>query len=157
MKVLKDNYSAKVQPEKRDKPMKTVCDSCKSELEFTLDDVHHGEYGCAYVTCPLCGCEVVLENEDLDINLTCENLEWPTHFHHINAECGAKDVCDAPTVRAQVASYVEYLRENPSADYVGGWITGNLFVIVTREDASEPDNYIVYVSNDFYESALRVE
>lgn len=57
-----------------------VCETCKRQVAFTLDEVKYGEYGCAYIECPFCGRRTFVLNGDLDLSLTKDSFKYPQHF-----------------------------------------------------------------------------
>lgn len=160
MKVLKNNYNdgkitAHVTEIRNQYPRKLTCDMCDSELEYEKSDIRFGEYGCAYIDCPLCGENNFLEDGENDITLTKYNVEFPTHFHHTSKETGAVDVCNNEMVKEYVCKAIDYFRKNKDEDNYGGHITGNFYISVDRY--SEDEEYCVTVSNDFYETYIQFE
>lgn len=151
MKVLKNNYNT-VFAEDIDKEL--VCEMCKSELEYEESDIIVGEYGCAFVECPLCGCKNYLYDERYDINLTVNNVEFPTHFIHVSKETGAVDCCNNTEIKNYIRKGIDYLRTNKNEH---DWFccTGNLYIDVSRWEGDE--NYWVVVSNNYYETYIPFE
>lgn len=56
------------------------CDTCGCIFECEKEDVFTGAYGCAYAVCPCCGERAYIEDEDLEKNITPENLVYPDDF-----------------------------------------------------------------------------
>lgn len=157
MKVLKNNFIAS-QPDYNPivevYPKKFICEKCKSELLYEKSDIRIGEYGCAVVDCPLCGYENYLDEEG-DITLTMDNIEFPTHFHHVSTETGAVDRCDNEHVKKYIYEAINYLRSHRDEHEWGGHITGNLYLNVSKLEGDEM--YDITVSNDFYNSFVKFE
>lgn len=151
MKVLKNNYNT-VFAEDIDKEL--ICEMCESELEYEESDVTIGEYGCAIVACPLCGYKNYLEDGERDITLTVNNVEYPTHFHHVSKETGAVDCCTNKEIKNYIHKAIEYFRENKDET---NWFccTGNLYIDVSKWEGDE--NYWVVVSNDYYDTYIPFE
>lgn len=156
MKVLKDNYSEYEHNDAIDNkyPKKLVCEDCDSELEYDEHDIYNGEYGCAFVHCPLCGCENYLNDEEHDINLNMKNVEFPTHYAHISKETGAVDCCNNETIKEYIREAVNYFRKNKDED---SWycFTGNLAVVVFKYEGDA--NYWVIVSDNYYDTYISFE
>lgn len=133
-----------------------ICESCGSELEYDEDDLRMGVYGCAFIDCPVCGHDNMLDEDEHSINLTPENIDFPVHFHHTSVEEGAVDICNNKHIRKYLREAIDYFRHNKD-DYSswGGHITGNLYLSVTR---LEEDNvYSVTISKDFYDTDIPFE
>ena len=157
MKVLKNNYKNEIDMKIEDKPYprKLICESCHSELEYEKIDTRIGALGCVYIDCPLCGYDnMLLDEDEQGIDLTVNNIEFPTHFFHASKETGAVDVCNNKEVKECIHKAVNYFRENKD-EYT--WYTqyGNLFVQVYRYEGDE--NYWVLISNNYYDTYIPFE
>lgn len=155
MKVLKNNFNKDLEINDMPYPRKLVCNMCGSELEYEESDMRMGVYGCMHIDCPLCGEDNLLEDNDNNIELTKDNIEFPIHFHHTSKETGAVDVCNNEMVKEYVRKAIDYFRRNKSEDSYGGHITGNFYINVERNDADE--EYTVTVSNNFYDTYIPFE
>ena len=159
MKILKDNYNkatpilTKLQIEPY--PRNIVCDMCGSELIYDETDLVMGEWGCMHIICPLCKHSNLLDNNEKNIVLTVDNIEFPVHFHRTSVETGAKNCCDNEEIKRQLRQAINYFRINKHEYDWGGHITGNLFIHVHRYDGDE--EYVVTVSNDFYTANIPFE
>ena len=98
---------------------------------------------------------MVICQEDLAIKITPENIKFPTHFHHISAETGAKDVCNNDFIRGELREAINFFKKNPDECNLGVWVTGNLFLFV--EKSEDEKLYEVTISNDFYTTILPFE
>lgn len=152
MKVLKNNYNnndtqnvmyIKYEPY----PRKMTCECCGSELEYEESDLYMGTYGCMHLDCPCCGEDNMLDPHEKNIILTKNNIEFPTHFHHVCVENGAVECCDE-YFREYVNKGIEYLRNNKDETDWGGHITGNFYIHIRKYDGDRV--YDVTVSRDFY-------
>ena len=159
MKVLKDNYTQTITEEEvkveiKPYPRKHICEKCRSELEYEKSDLRMGVLGCMHLDCPCCGYEIMLEENEDTIILTADNVVFPTHFFHTSKEHGAVDVCDNETIKKEIRKGVDFLRRNREE---WDWMTayGNLYIDITRHDNDE--NYVVFVSNDYYETYIPFE
>lgn len=150
MKVLKNNYNT-VFAEDIEKEL--VCEVCRSELEYEESDVTVGQYGCAYVKCPLCGYDNYIEDGN-HITLTKDNVEFPIHFAHTSEETGAVNCCTNNEIKKYIHKAIEYFRENKDAT---NWFccTGNLYIEVSKWEGDE--NYWVVVSKDYYDTYIPFE
>lgn len=155
MKVLKNNFNKGTETSNMPYPRKLVCDMCGSELEYEESDIRVGTYGCIYIDCPLCGEDNLLEDNENNIELTKDNIEFPTHFHHTSKETGAVDVCNNEMVKEYVRKAIDYFRENKYEYSYGGHITGNFYINVERIDTDK--EYAVTVSNNFYDTYIPFE
>lgn len=158
MKVLKDNYKnnhisnhiIEVNPY----PKKVVCENCESELEYEKSDVTIGWLGAGYIKCPLCGYEMMLDDENEGIILTADNIEFPTHFNHTSEETGAKDCFDNERIKKYIRDAIKYFRENKE-EFAYHTCSGNLIIHVYR--FSEDEDYEIYVTNDYYQATIPFE
>ena len=159
MKVLKDNYTEEVRTNHVNKdiciyPKFHICDNCGSELEYEKSDLHMGFLGCMHLTCPLCGAENMMEENEGCITLTKDNIVFPVHFWHTSKENGAVDCCNNEEVKNAIHRAINYFRENKNEYH---WFTacGNLYVSVSRYEGDE--SYEVVVSNNYYETSIPFE
>lgn len=151
MRVLKDNYNKSTVDEVVERikpyPRKTICDGCLSELEYEESDLYMGSYGCMHLDCPLCGEDNMLDHHEKNIVLTKDNIEFPTHFHHVCKENGAVDRTNSEEIRKDIKRAIEFFRKNKNEYSCATW-SGNLFVSVHRYAGDEM--YDVTLTNDFY-------
>lgn len=155
MKVLKNNYneletvseSTTIEPY----PRHLTCEGCMSELEYEKSDLRMGYLGCMHLDCPLCGCSNMLEDNENNIDITADNIEFPSHFWHTSKETGAIDRCNAEEVRREIKRAIEYFRKNKD-EFDWSSSCGNLYVCVRRYDGDEV--YEVTVSNNFYHTEI---
>ena len=125
------------------------CEWCKALLEYEPEDLEYKELGCAYVKCPLCHKESMVDEE---INLTPENIEFPKHFHHFHQSVeGAKHI-SIGEIYNQVRLGMQYLKNNPN-EYLWYTMTGDTLIWVSTED--ESDMYDFGFTQDFYETLVR--
>ena len=152
MKIIKNNYTKEVIKDVP-KTLRITCDRCDSELEVTEEDTHIGWLGAAYVICPCCGEEVMVEGLD-GITLTKDNVEFPVHF--LRTTKGLRNVVEVNPNRIskEIKEAIEYFRANK-----GEWsrytISGDLFVSVYRYPGDE--DYHIVISRDFYETHIPFE
>lgn len=156
MKVLKDNYNSEsyVYEFAEPYPRKVVCEECMSELEYDESDIRMGTYGCMYLDCPLCGCDILLDDNEHNLKLTKDNVQFPLHFHHTSKDTGAVDTCHNEYVKQLIKEGVESLRYDKEghACFSG---SGNTMVFVFRFD--EDEDYQVFVTNDYYSTYIPFE
>ena len=159
MKVLKNNFNemeslvttaTKIKPY----PRKLTCDECGSELEYEKSDLRMGEYGYMFIDCPLCGYGNMLEDHELSIKLTKDNIEFPTHFHWFSKEAKAVDVCNNEYVKNNIKRAIGHFRTHDDEWY---WYTGtgNTMIFVHKLDGDE--EYDIYVTPDYYEMTIPFE
>lgn len=153
MRVLKDNYN-KIEETHQAKPYprSLICEDCGSELEYEKSDLRMGAYGCVHLDCPLCGYSNMLDENEENIILTVDNIEFPVHFYHVSTETGAVDCCTNEMIKKYIRKVVDYFRENKDEYDWGGHITGNLYMHVHKYSGDE--EYTIVVSNDFYETSI---
>lgn len=158
MKVLKNNYNGIadniISEKSKAYPRKHICEYCESELEYDEEDIYMGEYGCMHFNCPLCGEDNMLDQHEKNITLTKDNIEFPTHFHHVCIENGTVECCDE-YFKEYINKAIEYFRKNKNDFDYGGHITGNFYINVHRYEGDEI--YEVHVSRDFYSAEIPFE
>lgn len=155
MKILKNNFNKDLETNDVSYPRKLVCNMCDSELEYEESDMRMGVYGCMHIDCPLCGEDNLLEDNENNIELTKDNIEFPTHFHHVSTETGAAAICNNKNVKEYIHKAIDYFRKNKEEYNYGGWITGDFYINVHRY--SDDKEYTVTVSNNFYEIEIPFE
>ena len=152
MKVLANNYNSKKDEKIDFYPKKLICEECGSELEYEKSDIRIGYLGSAYIDCPLCGNDNMLE--DNGITLTSENIEFPEHFYHVSKESGAVDVCNTEEIREYIKKAIRFFRMNKE-EYSYSVKVGNLYIKVSRYDDDGVNGvYDVVVSNNYYETEI---
>jgi len=124
-----------------------TCLKCSAELEFTKEDVSTGEFGCAYVTCPVCGEKVNIENEELYKKLTIDNIQFPQDFHYGENAVHIKD----EEVNKFINQCLKDL-EGKNEEYgiyscVG---TGDTKVMIFKYE----DEYDVIVTQNYYKTSI---
>lgn len=157
MKVLKDNFNTTIHEaikETNHYPRKHICDNCSSELEYEESDLKMGVLGCMNLKCPLCGYNNLIEDNEHNVTLTKDNVEFPVHFFHTSKEDGAVDVCNNEYVKKCIKESINNLRRNKNEFYhfTG---TGNTMVFVFRFDGDE--EYNIIVTNNYYETYIPFE
>ena len=88
------------------------------------------------------------------IDLTKDNVKFPTHFYRTNKELeGVKEV-ENEEITKQIRNGIDFLRENK--DEFSWYVSyGDLFVSVFRFEGDEI--YSVYVTRDFYNTEIPFE
>lgn len=155
MKIVKDNYKTTYVDEIQVfYPKDLICEHCASELQYEEDDIEIGMYGCAFVRCPCCGREIYIDDEEHNLVLTMDNIEFPTHFYHISKETGSVDCFNHETIKELVCKGIEYFRRYKDENH---WFaaTGNLYVSVNRWEGDE--SYEVTVTNNYYSTDIPFE
>lgn len=160
MKVLKDNYNETksiatviVKPY----PRTVICDECESELEYDKSDMHMGHCGCMHLTCPLCGYEIMLDDNEENITLTVDNVEFPTHFYHFNHtsnENSAVDCFNNKEIKSSIERAIKYFRENKN-EFAYETGSGNLTVHIYRYENDE--EYHIVVAGNYYSVEIPFE
>lgn len=154
MKVIKDNTGNKLNAEKKvPDVLKIHCSECGSELEITKDDTHIGWLGAAFINCPCCGQEAMVEEMD-GVTLNIDNIEFPLHFNRTTLELGKAKEVGASEIKKEIKRGVEHFRNNKD-DFC--WYTnyGDLFLVMFRYPGDE--EYWVIVTKDFYETYIPFE
>lgn len=148
IKVIQNNFNQSELNKKEGMPLTvhTFCDYCDSELEVSKEDTHIGWLGAAYVTCPCCKRETMVDELD-GITLTKANVEFPVHFRRTNKDMDGVIEIDKYKITEDVRKGLDYLKNNKDDPY---WFTcrGDSFVKVFRNE--EDDEYVVFVAKDFY-------
>ena len=116
--------------------------NCGAELEYVPSDMHVGQFGSMFLACPVCGDEILLEDED-PVILTTQNLEWPKHFSLPDGT--AADIPDH-----EIQKWLNTcLRHADSEMYPDGSFismgSGNTMVFVLKYG----DEYSVYVTKNY--------
>lgn len=148
IKVIKNNFNQSDLNKKEATPLTvhTFCDYCDSELEVSKEDTHIGWLGAAYVTCPCCKRETMVDELD-GITLTKDNVEFPVHFRRTNKDVDGVVEIDQYEITESIRTGLDYLKNNKDDPY---WFTsrGDSFVQVFRNE--EDGEYVVLVTKDFY-------
>lgn len=157
MKVLKNNYhnneTTIMSNVNKPYPRDLICGTCGSELQYEESDVLVGALGCAYVKCPCCGNDNMLEDNEHSIDLTVDNVEFPTHFLHTSKD-NASDCCNNENVKNAIRKAIDFFRNNKN-EFSWYTETGNFHVCVFRYDGDE--DYYVVVSGDYYSTHILFE
>lgn len=152
MKIIKNNCTKEVVKDVP-KTLRVNCDDCDSELEITAEDTHIGWLGAAYVTCPCCGEETMVEEIE-GIDLTKDNIEFPIHFHRSHKDLKGVKEASSDEIVKDIKKAIEHFRENK--DEWNWYISyGDLFLSVYRYPGDE--DYYVMVARDFYETYIPFE
>ena len=162
MKVLENNYKkstdvgdmVKIIKPIKPYPRKITCENCGSILEYMESDLRMGAWGCMYIDCPCCGEGNMLADNENNITLTAENIEFPTHFWHVSANKGAANCCNTEEIRKRLSRAIAYFRENKD-DYHWYSESGNLCIHVHRWEGDEI--YEIHLSNDYYSMEIPFE
>lgn len=130
-----------------------ICYTCNSEFAYTEDDLHIGEFGNVYATCPVCNTQEWIDEEPPEI-LTKDNIRFPTHFGHVSKENGAVDYCTPDTIQKYIKRATEFFRDNKDEClyYIR---SGNLCVCVVR--IPDDEAYDVIVTNNYYVTNIPFE
>lgn len=159
MKVLKNNFnlfnlttstSNSIKPY----PRKIICDRCGSELEYEHSDVVIGALGGAYVYCPLCNYDNMIDSHEDEVTLTKDNVEFPKHFHYTSVNTGAVDNCDNEHITKAINNAIDYFRQNKD-EFIWLTETGNLHLTVFRYE--EDNDYYVVVTDNYYSTYIPFE
>ena len=155
IRVIQNNFGMKAPKEQKVKPkvVRTYCDYCNSELEVAEEDIHIGWLGAAFVECPCCGVETMVDELE-GITLTKDNVRFPVHFYRTNKDLkGVKEI-ENEEITKEIRHGIDFLRENKKE--FSWYITyGDLFVAVFRFEGDEI--YSVYVTRDFYNTEIPFE
>lgn len=131
--------------------MCTFCSKCDSELEITEEDIHIGYLGAAYITCPCCGMESMVD-DSYGITLNMNNVEFPTHFTRVNKDKNGVAQISDNSITAYIKEAIGRFR-NDKTNYCMYTCYGDLFAVIFREE----DEYYVVVTKDFYETNIPFE
>lgn len=153
MKVIKNNCIEKIEIIEENKSLQIECDYCTSELEITKEDAHIGSCGAAFVTCPCCGEEIMVDEFD-GITLTVDNIKFPVHFCRTNRNLRNVSAINSDEIVKYIKRGIEYFRKNKNEF---DWYTscGDLFLNIHRFSGDE--EYSVVVAQDFYETSIPFE
>lgn len=155
IKVIQNNFNQSELNKKEGMPLTvhTFCDYCDSELEVSKEDTHIGWLGAAYVTCPCCKRETMVDELD-GITLTKDNVEFPVHFRRTNKDLRNVVEVQNDEIIKEIQRGIDYFRTNKAEYY---WCSSyrDLFVIIFRYKGDE--EYSVLVTKDFYETDIPFE
>mgnify|MGYP004566301333 FL=1 len=156
IKVIQNNFNQNnlnKKVEVKPKIVHTFCEHCDSELEISKEDTHIGWLGAAFVKCPCCKQESMVDELD-GITLTKDNIDYPIHFNRTNKDLRNVVEVQKDKVIEEIQKGIDYFRTNKDESY---WCTcyGDLFVIIFRYEGDE--EYFVLVTRDFYETDIPFE
>lgn len=153
IKVIKNNFNQNnlnKKVEEKPRVVHTICEHCDSELEVSEEDTHIGWLGAAFVECPCCRQETMVDELD-GITLTRDNIEFPKHFYRTNKSL--RDIMEISNeeIVNEIQRGIDHFRKNKD-EYC--WYTsyGDLFVIVFRYKSNK--EYCVLVTKDFYDTEI---
>lgn len=155
MKVIKNNLDPNTEEKSRSYPREHICEKCESELEYDENDVYVGWMGCAYIKCPVCGEENMLEDNEFAIKLSSENIEFPKHFHHISKDTGAIDI-SSNEIQKWIQAGIKDFRRHPKEKYDYSCQCGDTFLHIYRDNYYD-DIYRIIISKDYYETIIPFE
>ncbi len=153
IKVIQNNFNKTESIKEKQTTIHTFCDECNSELELTPEDTHIGWLGAAFVTCPCCGEETMVEELE-GITLTKDNIVFPVHFQRCNKDKKSVKEIYNDKITSEIRKGIEWFRCNKDEYY---WYTsyGDLFVIIFRY--TDDEEYFVVVTKDFYNACVPFE
>lgn len=154
MKVIKNNLEPNAEVKSRPYPREHVCEKCQSELEYDESDVYVGQMGYAYIKCPICGEENLLEDNEYAIKLSSENIEFPKHFHHTSKNTGAIDISSI-AIQKWIQEGINDFRRRPKEKYDYSCQCGDTFLHIYRDNYDE--EYDIVVSKDYYQTTIPFE
>lgn len=159
MKVLKNNYG-KIDGSivhgvlANPYPRKHICEGCESELEYDASDLRIGYLGCAYLDCPLCEYDNMLDEDEHSIKLTKDNIKFPEHFYRFSKEANAVELSNNETEK-YIRECIEHLRrDRDDGDY---YYTGTGDTRVIAFKCDDDEEYYVLVAKDSYEVEIPFE
>ncbi len=157
MKVLKNNYETRAKEEIKiaPYPRKHICEYCESELEYEKSDLRMGHYGVVHIDCPICGYEIMLEDNENTITLTKDNIKYPTHFWHTKKEAGATPIDDRE-IEKIIKEGIYYFRN--SKDKGGNfWFYGSGDAFIAMYKFEDDKNYEIIVTKDYHSTYIPFE
>lgn len=124
------------------------CDECGTKLGYDDFDVQIGAYGCAYVKCPKCGEPVFLDNAELSLTLTVDNIQFPWHFYKRGKNAVKKTDEQINKDIKECVRGLEKLEEDYGVFCYTG--SGDTMVFAFKHE----DEYAIYVAKDYYTSSI---
>lgn len=131
-----------------DEPNRIECTYCKVKLEYDVEDIQVGAYGCACVRCPKCGELIFIDSEVHSITLTKDNIRFPQHF--MGAGPSVVKLSDE-RIERYIRECLDIL-EKKEEDY-GEFTytgTGDTLVFAVKYE----DEYAIYVAREYYTSSI---
>ena len=120
---------------------RATCHECGSELEYEQGDVFIGQYGCGYITCPVCNEDVFLEDYDTP-DLTVDTVQWPQHFALPSDDAADMDDNQIQKWVKDCLAHLDKSEDNGEFACMG---SGNTMVIVHKYD----DEYQIIVTKSY--------
>lgn len=129
------------------------CYGCGANLLFDKLDVKTGAYGAAYVDCPVCGYEVLIDDEKFDKELNSTNIEFPKDFAHTYSKNCTVNVSkyDIESEVKKMLSILKQTPDNSDGQYLL-YMYGDVLIMVFKGS----DEYSVVVANDYYDTAIPI-
>ena len=136
-----------IKVKRKDNEYRLKCDECGAELEFNDKDTYEGAYGCYYVTCPECKNERMVDGKEC-VDLDSHNIKFPLHF--VPPSQKAVNLADEK-IQEYVRQCLKSL-EDDDEDWGVFSLTGsgNTMVFAFKYE----NEYIVYVTKDYYETSI---
>lgn len=140
MEIIKDNYS---KTETKVVSDNYTCEKCQSVLNVSASDIKIGQYGMYQWTCPLCNNQNYV---DEGIELTANNIEFPTHFATYK---NGKQI-NNNELNKWVKECITNI--NKDCDY-SMHASGNSFVLAYKSN-EETEVSVIVCDNGYYETFL---
>ena len=136
-------------------PERIICDSCGSELEYLTDDIACGTHFC-YVTCPVCGKDILLDDKKGEHHIPVYPAEGDKDFYFFadGADVANDEINDRINAMCKEFAALEKGSEERNT-FVHVYATGNTFIFAVAIDDGECLE--IYVSKDYAEASYMTE
>lgn len=139
---------------KEDKVYQINCEECDSQLEIEKSDIeYYGVYGMSMLHCPCCGAEIYSGVEELDKEITEDNLEFPQNFHYFNTTPTTKDI-DNEQILKWIKECISNIRKNLCVNENGFTFVGSGNTVVFVQRFSGDEEYTVFVCKNYYQTHI---
>lgn len=130
-------------------PVTIECGWCDSKLQVDEEDCHVGSFGMKYCTCPVCGKETIVDDNESFV-ITKDNVIFPDHFFGFQ---NGVDI-SPEEIKTCIDRGITYIRNHPET---GVWYTafGNMFIFV--QNLYGDNEYYIMVTKDYYDINIPYE
>ena len=137
-------------PKEEKKLYRCECENCGTYVEFSGEESYCKPDGLNYIICPVCKRETNTWAEELEFNVTLDNMVFPGSFTHFGTSAGAVKLKDEEVIK-YIKEGIEYLRENPD-NFCWSCGTGDTMIFI--QNFSGDENYVITVAKNYYELNL---
>lgn len=145
MKVIENNYNTN--NINRTEEERIICENCNSIFTVEQEDCQIGEQGCAYVNCPCCGWENIIDKYSIQLN--ANNLSFPIHYTHFSSKNKNTVYIEDEKINKWIKETLDWFKIHSDQPF-RYMATGDTYIVIFNHK----DEYWILVTKDYYEVGL---